>query len=144
MSTWNGIGTKYLGFGHRRPDGSHHATRWVVLFDLPVIPLSRHRLRVGATLHTMRGTASQSVTGYEVLDEGTMVVREVLTTLLVYWIVGPLIALGPVVLVLLAIGDAQLGFVAWLLILAACLTWVVAVPTTMGSASRKRLGLPKG
>jgi hypothetical protein len=144
VSTWNGIGTRYLGFGHRQADGSHHATRWVVLLDLPVIPLSRHRPRVGATLHTMHGTASRSVTGYEVLDEGTMVVREVLTTLLVYWIVGPLIALGPVALVLLAIGDAQLGFVAWLLVLAGCLTRVVAVPTVMGSACRRRLGLPKG
>ncbi|MFD9128767.1 hypothetical protein [Kitasatospora sp. NPDC059571] len=144
MSTWSGIGTKCLGFGHRQADGSHHATRWAVLFDLPVIPLRRHRLRVGATLHTRLGNGSRSVTRYEMLGEDALVVREVLTTYLVYWIIGPVLALGPVVAPPAPLGGARLGFLPWLLILGLGTTWAIGVPVIRGVVLRNRLGLPKG
>jgi hypothetical protein len=51
MSTWNGIGTKFMGFTGKMPDGTHHATKWFVICGLPVIPLRRYRLTVGKTEH---------------------------------------------------------------------------------------------
>ncbi|MCX4457518.1 hypothetical protein OG585_33615 [Streptomyces sp. NBC_01340] len=66
MSTWNGAGTKYLGYGYRNRDGGHHATRWAVLFDMPVVPLRRPRPTVGSTVFKATGNGSSSLTQYTV------------------------------------------------------------------------------
>ncbi len=48
MSTLNGIGTLYYDW-QANHDSTANATRWFVVFFLPVIPLQRVRLRVWAT-----------------------------------------------------------------------------------------------
>jgi hypothetical protein len=45
MSTVNGFGILYYGW-KARPDGTAEATRWIVAAFFPVIPSSRHRIRV--------------------------------------------------------------------------------------------------
>lgn len=145
MSTWNGIGTKYLGFGYRNRDGSHHATRWAVLFDLPVIPLSRHRLTIGGTSYTAIGNGSRTVTRYTVYEESPLVGKEIARTYLIWWLLGPLLAGGPSGLLLWAASganqDENLAFWGFILVLA--LGWVVGVVLVMNTYNRKQRGLPK-
>jgi len=43
-STFNGIGTRYIGWYDPLPDGSYITTKWLVLF-LPIIPLESYRVR---------------------------------------------------------------------------------------------------
>ena len=40
----NGIGTMYYGHGDRLPDGTYTATKWAVLFWIPLFPLGSYRL----------------------------------------------------------------------------------------------------
>lgn len=45
MSTFNGVGTLYYDW-QSNGDGTANATKWFVVFFLPVIPIQRERLRV--------------------------------------------------------------------------------------------------
>jgi hypothetical protein len=144
MSTWNGIGTKYLGFGHRNRDGTHYATRWAVLFDLPVLPLDRHRLTIGSTSYTPTGNGGRSVTRYTVHEQTALNSREIARTYFVWWLLGPVLAGGPPALLFLSVGskdDTNLAAWAFLLVLAAA--WVTGVLMIMNTYNRKQRGLPK-
>ncbi|MFE1754458.1 hypothetical protein [Streptomyces anandii] len=144
MSTWNGIGTKYLGFGDRNRDGSHHATEWFVLFDLPVVPLRRHRLTVGASVYVPSGNGGRTITRYTVHEETPLRGGEIARTYLVWWLVGPLIAVGPAALLLWSVSDKQDGgFGFWAFVLAVSVAWVVGAATVMSAVNRRRRGLPK-
>jgi hypothetical protein len=144
MSTWNGIGTKYLGYSNRNRDGSHHATEWAVLLDLPVVPLRRHRLTVGRTAYTTTGTTGRSVTGFVVHEETPLDVREICRTYLVWWLLGPLVAVGPAALLLWSVSDKQDGgFGFWAFVLGVSAAWVIGVLAAMTAYNRQRRGLPK-
>ncbi|MBN1934092.1 MAG: hypothetical protein JW934_05485 [Anaerolineae bacterium] len=43
-SSYNGIGTKYYGASDRQPDGSFVTTEWVILVNVPLIPLRSQRV----------------------------------------------------------------------------------------------------
>ncbi|MFF9409486.1 hypothetical protein ACF1B0_28795 [Streptomyces anandii] len=144
MSTWNGIGTKYLGFGDRNRDGSHHATEWFVLFDLPVVPLRRHRLTVGARVYDSAGNGTRVTTRYTVHEETPLRGGEIARTYLVWWLVGPLIAVGPAALLLWSLRDKQDGgFGFWMFVLFVSVAWVMGAATVMVASGRRRRGLPK-
>ncbi|MFF2514757.1 hypothetical protein [Streptomyces sp. NPDC058086] len=144
MSTWNGIGTKYLGYGYRNRDGSHHATQWAVLFDMPVIPLRRHRLTVGSTVFKATGNGSRSVTQYTVHEETPLEGREIARTYLIWWLLGPLVAGGPAALLLWSVSDKQDGgFGFWAFVLGTSAAWVIGVLAAMSTYNRRSRGLPK-
>ncbi|MGW1894120.1 hypothetical protein ACWCP6_28305 [Streptomyces sp. NPDC002004] len=144
MSTWNGIGTKYLGFGNRNRDGSHYATEWAVVLDLPLAPLRRHRLTVGSTVYTPIGTGGRSVTRYTVHEETPLDVREIVRTYLIWWLLGPLVSVGPAALLLWSVRDKQDGgFGFWAFILGLSAAWVFGSLAAMSTYNRRRRGLPK-
>ena len=143
MSTWNGIGTKYLGYSHRNRDGSHYATEWGVLFDLPVMPLRRHRLKVGRTVHATAGTVNKSSTQFAVLEETPLNGREIARTYLTWWVLGPLVAVGPAALLVWPVSSKpDAGFGLWLFVLALSVAWVMGSATAMVTYSRRQHGLP--
>lgn len=144
MSTVNGIGTKFLGFGNRNRDGSHYATQWFVVLDLPVLPLRRYRLTVGASVHHPLGAGSQTLTRYVLHEETRLDGREIMRTYLTWWLLGPLVVAGPAALLLWAISGNQhggLGF--WAFFLTLSLAWVIGAATVMTNYGRRRHGLPR-
>ena len=144
MSTWNGIGTTYLGFGYRNRDGSHYATQWAVVFGLPVIPLRRHRLTVGFRLYTPLGTGSTTVTRYTVHEETPLNGRETVRTYLDWWLLGPLVVLGPPALLLWSVsGKQDGGFGFWAFVLGLSIAWVIGTAAGLETYHRRRRGLPK-
>jgi hypothetical protein len=48
MSTINGCGTMHYDWSHLQ-DGTAQATKWIVLFFFPIVPLKREHLRVADT-----------------------------------------------------------------------------------------------
>ncbi|MCX4766400.1 hypothetical protein OG562_36610 [Streptomyces sp. NBC_01275] len=132
MSTRMGIGTKYRGYSYPNRDGSHHATQWAVVFDLPVFPLRRHRLTVDGTTHTVH-------------EETPLKGGEILRTFLNWWLLGPLAALGPPALVLwwLSNDEENSGFMPWFLVLGSCAAWAGWAAAALGDRRRLRRGLPK-
>ncbi|MCX4546107.1 hypothetical protein [Streptomyces sp. NBC_01565] len=146
MSTWNGIGTKYLGFSRKQSDGSHHATEWFVVNYLPVVPLRRYRLVVGRTNHTPGSTGgSTSTTEYHVLGRTRLRVLEVLATYLTWWVAGPALVLSPFLLMAWANPDFGRGSSFWSgVVVIGGLTWVVGLPIVLISASRRWRELPAG
>jgi hypothetical protein len=80
MSTLNGTGTKYYGWQPiRRGDPGAWATKWFVLFYVPVLPLARVRMRV-LTDRANEGFFGGAVDHYEVLERSSLAWDEVLRT----------------------------------------------------------------
>lgn len=52
MHSINGIGTSLYGKTDVEPDGSYIATKWFILFLLPIIPLGSYRVWRGETKAT--------------------------------------------------------------------------------------------
>ncbi len=140
MSTWNGIGTKYLGFGYKQPDGSHNATEWFVLNLMPIIPLRRYQLEVGKTRYASGAVGSTLTTEYLVLGRTRLRPLEVLATYLTWWIVVPGIALAPLVAASqLTAGDGSQSGV----LVVFGLVWLLAFPITLMVVSKRARGLPR-
>ncbi|MER5808599.1 hypothetical protein ABT143_10470 [Streptomyces sp. NPDC002033] len=144
MSTWNGIGTKYLGFGRRQSDGSHHATEWFVISYMPVVPLRRYRLLVGATQYVPGAVGGgTSTTPYHVLERTRLRVLDVLATYLAWWVAGPALVLGPFFLMARVAPDAGRGSAFWSgVVVIGGLVWVVGLPVLLISRTRRWRGLP--
>lgn len=140
MSTWNGIGTTYRGFSRRLDDGSHHATEWFVLLLLPIVPLQRVRLHIGATTY---GLDLSSFTQYRVLETTPLVFGEILLTYVVGWIAFPVLAFTPLVLTFTAGIDARENFYLLIAAFLAAVAWAVAAPMIASGYFRRRRGLPK-
>jgi hypothetical protein len=51
MWTINGVGTKLLGKKNIANDNSYQATKWFVIFYMPIIPLKTYRVLEMPTLH---------------------------------------------------------------------------------------------
>jgi hypothetical protein len=86
MSTINGCGTQHYDWLHL-PDGTACATKWFVLFFLPVIPLKREHLRV-VDASALRGT-------HYVLGKIPMHGIGIARTYMKAYLLAPLILLGP-------------------------------------------------
>ncbi|MCH5670424.1 hypothetical protein [Streptomyces gilvus] len=144
MSTVNGIGTKFLGFGYRNRDGSHYATQWFVVLDLPILPLRRYRLTVGADVHHPLGAGSRTLTRYVLHEETRLDSGEIMLTYLTWWLLGPLVVAGPAALLLWAIsGNEHGGLGFWAFFLSLSLAWVVGTATAMTNYGKRRHGLPR-
>ena len=86
MSTINGCGTQHYDWLHL-PDGTACATKWFVLFFLPVIPLKREHLRV-VDASALRGT-------HYVLGKIPMHGIGIARTYMKAYLLVPLLLLGP-------------------------------------------------
>ncbi|MEV8477908.1 hypothetical protein [Streptomyces sp. NPDC051173] len=144
MSTWNGIGTKFLGYSRVRPDGTHHATEWFVLNFMPVIPLRRYRLKVGATTYTPGSiSGSTSATSFELFGRTRLKLLEVLATYIAWWIIGPGIAASPFLLMSCIDTDFGRGSSLWRgVVVIAGLLWVVGAPMTLIMVTNRVRKLP--
>ena len=88
MFTFNGTGTMLYGKRDKQPDGSYIATKWLVLFYLPVLPLGSYRVWPGTTELRLLGT-NTSLT----LEAAPFSWRQVLNCYLVSLFLGPFIGL---------------------------------------------------
>jgi hypothetical protein len=80
MSTVNGIGTRFYGWQPPLPaDRGAYATRWFVVFYVPLIPLARYELKV-LTDRANEGFFDGAVDEYEVLGGTPLVWSEILRT----------------------------------------------------------------
>lgn len=138
MSTWNGIGTKFLGFTPRLHDGSHYATKWFVYVHMPIIPLRRYRLTIGESSYARRSNGSVETTQYGLHAISRPKVLEVLATYLAWWIVGPaLIALPYLSFTLFPHHGVWVG-----ILLIAGIIWLGVGPALLITKSRHLRGLP--
>ncbi|HEX2204571.1 MAG TPA: zinc ribbon domain-containing protein [Longimicrobium sp.] len=127
-TTVNGSGTMLLDY---RPagDGTYTATRWVTLAYLPLVPLSRTRVRpVERTAEIMGQRYLYDVVGKEPLDPAS-ILRTYLFTLLA--VVPVIFAFVKMEEVTRAVGDGP-GF----LFTAATIVWFVFMMTRFANADR--------
>lgn len=103
MSTINGIGTRLAGFTFRRPDGSHGATLWFTIMYMPIVPIRRLEVVLGDTQSSVKTSWTTTETTikseYLILGRRRLNVGEVLLTYLMYWLIVPGLAAGPLVLI---------------------------------------------
>jgi len=101
METLFGFGTALRGYTRRQPDGSHHATQWVVAAAFPLIPLRRYQLVAGKAAAATRwsGPTSTTITSknHKIVTQTRLRMLEVLLTYLTWWVIGPIVVLGPAV-----------------------------------------------
>ena len=101
MSTLNGVGTLYYDW-QSNSDGTANATKWFVVFFLPVVPMRRERVRVLSTeikrsgvldtLLALTGNGSGFETRIEVLGQVPNSAGRILKTYLWAYIGVPMIA----------------------------------------------------
>jgi hypothetical protein len=103
MSTINGCGTKHYDWLHL-PDGTAHATEWIVLCFFPIVPLKRVHLRV-AEARTLRAT-------FYILGRVPMDARGIARTYMKAYLLLPLVLLAAPV-VLFFIYSLALRFLHW-------------------------------
>jgi len=89
MMRLNGIGTTFLGISPMDETGVATATKWFTLIYVPIVPLSRHRVRF--LPHKGSGFA------YQELERLPLNGREIALTYLMGWVVFPLLILLPLV-----------------------------------------------
>lgn len=138
MSIRMGVGTRYLGFSFRRPDGTHDATKWFVLLYMPIVPLRRHTLLVGETSGHYAAGAVSYVTRYVIRRDARPRPLEVLATYLTWWVAVPGIAVAP--LVLLNASDAEAADEFFPVLLA--IGWLLAVPVGVSKIAARVRRLP--
>ena len=93
MSTWNGIGTKYMGLVPAEEPGAHYATKWFVLFDLPIFPLRREKVIFGE----IRGDSQTN----QILEKVPLSLASVFRTWFLSWFVVVPLLFGPMALLVL-------------------------------------------
>jgi hypothetical protein len=129
MSTWNGIGTKIMGFTPRDEHGLQHGTEWVTVLYMPVYPLRRHRLITGPYEHVSNGGRSRETTWFRVVETMRPQAREVGATLLFRWVLLPVFAFLPLwgvypLLRLVGVATDVAVFVAMI----GLMVWMIAGP----------------
>jgi hypothetical protein len=75
-STWNGIGTTYIGARDRYPDGSFVTTEWFVVLMIPVLPIKSSRVVHLGSSSGWRRHSSQ----YLIREDAPNDIRHVLST----------------------------------------------------------------
>lgn len=138
MSSVIGTGTAYRGFSRRRPDGTHDATEWAVLFHLPIVPRRRHTLVVGPTTGQYAAGGLTYTTRYRLVRQTPLRPVEILATYLTWWILVPGLALAPLLLLTASGSRAADDFLPVGLTIA----WLVAVPVVTSKIGARVRELP--
>ena len=82
-STFNGIGTSYVGKTDFNADGSYITTEWFTFLYVPLVPLrSRRVVESGETSFLWLGVYSSSSDGYYLLESGPPKFRQVVSVYL--------------------------------------------------------------
>src|SRR5436305_8458943 len=95
MSTYQGCGTNYLGFSARDSKGCNYATKWFVLFNLPIIPFARYYLEIGDVTSSSLGATFSTTRYYTIYHKTRINFLEILATYFYIYIVLPLCAFVP-------------------------------------------------
>jgi len=108
MSSRNGFGLELKGF--TRPDaaGRCFATCWIVVFGLPVVPLSRLYLKERSYTVRTKGILFSATARYEVDGESRLRRAELARTYAFCWLIGPAAVIVPILL-LLANAERMVG-----------------------------------
>lgn len=75
-STWNGIGTSFIGAKDRYPDGTFVTTEWFVVLMFPVIPIRSLRVLFLANSVGWRRSSSK----YLVIEKAPLDIKYILLT----------------------------------------------------------------
>lgn len=103
-----GQGNGFMLLANTRPDGEgrYFATRWFMLL-FPLVPLGRYHVRQLGQ-HDTGGVASVgTTTEYQLLGRSRLRLVEVLRTYLMFWVVMPVMFVGPIVLGVVLDDDAN-------------------------------------
>ena len=111
MSTVNGFGTRYYGWGHCQ-DGTSTATKWITAFYVPVVPLERHSLKVvtdfdNDPVHVEPiaggafGISASQLDHYAILGKTQLIAFEILVTYVKAYVLLPILMVLPLALVIL-------------------------------------------
>jgi len=107
MGTVQGFGTRFYGWRHQA-DGTAFATKWIAGFFLPVFPLSRFHLRVLTDFTAKEpvfvvpnegffagSPIGRQVDHYELLERTPLVPGEIARTLILAYVLGPVLMAWP-------------------------------------------------
>lgn len=83
LSSWNGIGLTLYGKDKIEEDGSYVATKWFILFLLPIIPLGSYRVLVSDSRTIARGAETSYLMTKTDFNTG-----QVIKTYLIGWSIG--------------------------------------------------------
>ncbi len=123
-SSYNGIGTKYYGASDRQSDGSFVTTEWVILVDIPLIPLRSQRVTYLGESHEGR----KSTKLYNIIAGVPLDKKLVLTTYILLLV--PLL-FGCILMSSISAGNDASGGVSSLctpVVLAVMAFWVIVYP----------------
>jgi hypothetical protein len=136
-----GIGTDYRGVSAKRPDGSHEATRFVVVFFVPVFPLSTDTYLLKAMRHEVGFNHQSVVTEYVLLSRGPVDPRAAARVYLFWLLLAPAVILGvPALIVWAALTAVPKGTPA-LTLLAAAVVWYLTTFTVIVHRHQRRVGM---
>ena len=97
MSTFYGIGTSWRGISEPDANRLCTGTVWFTFLYAPIVPLSRHHSREGATaLHhfPFQGLTTE----YAIYSNDPLDFKEIVMTYIVCWLLYPLLIIGPLLL----------------------------------------------
>jgi hypothetical protein len=143
LSTWNGFGSAFRGFSRKRRDGTHYATEWVLVAGMPIAPVMRYRLTIGGTETTYISNTIHTSKKYAVHeDDLPLRLKEVLLTYPTWWIIGPLITIGPLVLIafMLSLSGTRNSFAIGIYLLFS-IVWLCAGPAIFSWRCNKYRGI---
>lgn len=124
-SSYNGIGTKYYGASDRQSDGSFVTTEWIILLDVPLIPLRSQRVTyLGESREGRKSTKLYNIIADVPLDK-----KLVLTTYIL--LLAPLI-FGCILMSSMSAGNDVSGSASSLctpVVLVVMAFWVIVYPS---------------
>ena len=121
-SSYNGIGTKYYGAADRQSDGSFVTTEWIILLDVPLIPLRSQRVNyLGESREGRKSTKLYTIIAEVPLDK-----KLVLTTYIL--LMAPLI-FGCILMSSVMAGTSEVASsLCTSVVLAVMVFWVIVYP----------------
>lgn len=110
MSTENGTGTRLISVTRRNEKGQNYRVLFSVWMNMPIKPLERHLIG-NYTLTSVSSKGREFRTEYSYQDLGTSPLKfhEVLFVYLLYWVVMPVVGLGPAIIVFEALPSSDAG-----------------------------------
>ncbi|GEM_PF-4949550 len=101
MSTFNGIGTRFLGFSKTEAGDAYYATNWFTFLFFPVIPLYRAKVILKKTEQDWSVLKKK----YDILSKEKLSAKEIFSTYLFGWILIPLFIVWPVIFCITEVAD---------------------------------------
>jgi len=115
MYTFYGCGTTYMGVTPAQGRGAHFATMWVVIFDLPVLPLRREVVVFGEQEYVGSGGSTRQQ--FRAVGRLRLSWRSVLLTYVLAWLVFMPALLGPLAVGIVVAVTRKVELPGWFFVL---------------------------